>query len=181
MRQVLGIHDRQLDPRSPSNPSNQSYMMLFLPSPPPRASRAFSSAPVLQFRGEETVRAAAGFLASALAGAAPGSTAPDGSWIALAFDRKSASTVRDKLRLLAGAAGSCPCSRLSCSLPPGCSCAPPYVFGPPAAGCDGPPSQLASPRRLSDASSCLPTPTPILLARDFSGVRVANCRNLHMP
>ena len=104
MRKALGIQDRQLDPKSPSNPSNQSYMLLFLPPPPPNDASSPAPTPVLQFRGPEDVRAVAGFLAAGLAGAEAGSRASDGSWIALAFARVSAPALRDKLRLLAGLA-----------------------------------------------------------------------------
>ena len=122
VRKAIGIQDRQLDPKSPSNPSNQSYMLLFLPPPPLSDASSPAPTPVLQFRGPEDVRAAAGFLAAGLAGGGVGSRGSDGSWIALAFARVSAPALRDKLRLLAG---------LAPDLVPRFSPTPPVLHLPP--------------------------------------------------
>ena len=79
LRHALGIQDRQLDPKSPSNPSNQNYIMLFMAAP---GGAARAGPPVLQFRGLPEVRAAAAFLAAALVGGRAGTLdVPQGGYM----------------------------------------------------------------------------------------------------
>ena len=102
MRRSLGIQDRQLDARSPSNPSNQTYILLFLPC------IGGSSRPqdALQYRGENALKPVAEFLAACLhaSQAAPPyqpKAPPDGSWVAVAVTRLTALQLRTNLRHLA--------------------------------------------------------------------------------
>ena len=96
VRRAMGIQDRQLDPRSPSNPSNESYILLFLPGPGGDKRQEG----VVQYRGEGSLRPVAAFLAASLLARKP-TKAPDGSWVGLIFGRAPAADLRDKLRLMA--------------------------------------------------------------------------------
>ena len=102
VRRSLGVHDRQLDPKSPSNPSSKTYMLLFVPAKCHNdTARAL---PVRQFRGQDHVESVAAFLAACLdtgTDAARPSAPADGSWVALDFAAMSAAALRDKLRLVA--------------------------------------------------------------------------------
>mmetsp|Transcript_10411 Transcript_10411/g.34741 ORF Transcript_10411/g.34741 Transcript_10411/m.34741 type:complete len:645 (-) Transcript_10411:999-2933(-) len=74
LRRCMHVSDKAIDPRSPSNPSNQSYILLFLlPSLewqkkvgiPGAISSALSSDPkAVQFRGSSDVQAVCGFLST---------------------------------------------------------------------------------------------------------------------
>ena len=99
IRKTLGIRESQLNPKSPSNPSNQNYLLLFLP----QSSSASPQASVVQYRGEAKAQDVASFLAACLRspGSIPKSPA-NGAWVALAFrGGPSAAQVRERLRLLA--------------------------------------------------------------------------------
>ena len=74
LRRCMHVSDKAIDPRSPSNPSNQSYILLFLlPSLewqkkvgiPGAMSSALSSDPkAVQFRGSLDLQAVCGFLST---------------------------------------------------------------------------------------------------------------------